>query len=327
MTQPPPVLPRPYWTAGKIVALVLAVILIVGVSGFAIINYRNSGTTSTSGSSNTCANGATNPPACTTFPPCNNGATNPPTCTTFPTCSNGATNYPQCTSFPPCSNGATNPPQCNIFPTCSNGATNYPQCTTFNTSTSLGCTPSTMRVNLTQSTCIVTVSSMTIPTGSIGISCSPVSSSGFGECSYSPYPGCSLIGISSTAASCSFTIEATALTLTVYANYQGDNTHISSSGNFVFTVLPPPTSVTVTGTASTTGLGTTAVEIDFLNTSTGLTYSAIVSSGSYTINLSNFQTYNVVLHWNGAFGSSGTCNAGTLVLHSYADTWYANYQC
>ncbi len=46
----------------------------------------------------TCANGAENPPTCTTVGGvCLNSANNPPTCTTFDACANGATNPPTCT--------------------------------------------------------------------------------------------------------------------------------------------------------------------------------------------------------------------------------------
>ncbi len=99
---------KPYWTAAKIVALILVAVLVVGVSGFVAFNYLR--TNSPSGSSSTCFNGATN------YPSCNNN-----------TCSNGATNYPSCNNNV-CTNGATNYPQCSNN-LCSNGANNFPQCT------------------------------------------------------------------------------------------------------------------------------------------------------------------------------------------------------
>jgi hypothetical protein len=96
------------WTAGKIVALVLAIVLIVGVSGFAGFNYLINKPSPSSSSSRTCTNGATNYPGCNVCPtgqtldggqchnPCSNGATNPPACNTN-VCSNGATDFPHCT--------------------------------------------------------------------------------------------------------------------------------------------------------------------------------------------------------------------------------------
>src|SRR5712664_1999291 len=55
---------NPFWNAGRIVASVLVVLLIVGVSGFAAFNYVNNQSKPPSGSSNTCPNGATNYPSC-----------------------------------------------------------------------------------------------------------------------------------------------------------------------------------------------------------------------------------------------------------------------
>ncbi len=101
--------PKTFWTIGKIVALVLVLVLIVGVSGFAGFNYLISRPSPPSGSSNTCTNGATNYPGCNVCPSgqnlvgrqcysaCTNGATNPSTCNSN-VCPNGATNFPQCTA-------------------------------------------------------------------------------------------------------------------------------------------------------------------------------------------------------------------------------------
>jgi hypothetical protein len=89
-------------------------------------------TTSNGGS---CINNATNPPLCTIIGGiCINGATNPPLCTIIGgICINGATNPPLCTinSGGLCINNATNPPLCTIIGgICINGATNPPLCTT-----------------------------------------------------------------------------------------------------------------------------------------------------------------------------------------------------
>ncbi|MBY0376376.1 hypothetical protein K2P96_00125, partial [Patescibacteria group bacterium] len=84
--------------------------------------------------SNSCANGATNYPTCTTTGgTCLNGATNPPVCTiNGGGCLNGATNPPACTSNASglCLNGATNPPVCTTDASglCLNGASNPPTC-------------------------------------------------------------------------------------------------------------------------------------------------------------------------------------------------------
>jgi hypothetical protein len=72
---------KPYWTTGKIVALILVAVLVVGVSGFAGFRYLTNRHNAASSLSNSCNNGATN------YPACNNNI-----------CSNGASNFPQCTS-------------------------------------------------------------------------------------------------------------------------------------------------------------------------------------------------------------------------------------
>ena len=56
--------PKPFWTTGKIVGFVLILILGIGASGYAIINYNNGRAASSSHSANVCTNGATNYPTC-----------------------------------------------------------------------------------------------------------------------------------------------------------------------------------------------------------------------------------------------------------------------
>jgi hypothetical protein len=111
--QPPPApfepASKPYWTAVKIVALIL--IILVGVSLAGVGLYYGIVPANVVSRTTSCTNGATNPPSCTTYPFCSNGAFNPPSCNNN-VCTNGATNFPACNSYPPCSNGAT-PPSCN----------------------------------------------------------------------------------------------------------------------------------------------------------------------------------------------------------------------
>ena len=78
---------------GKFVASVLAVIIIGGVFGFAIINYQNAKTASPSSSANVCTNEATNYPNCNNSL-CQYGGTYP-TCNPAPSCQYGGT-YPNC---------------------------------------------------------------------------------------------------------------------------------------------------------------------------------------------------------------------------------------
>jgi len=105
-------LPKPFWTTGKIVGLVLALILGTGAFGYVIIQYSN-GRAPSSHSANVCTNGATN------YPTCNNNDHSANSCT------NGATNYPTCNNNV-CQYGGSFP-NCNPAPSCQYGGT-YPNC-------------------------------------------------------------------------------------------------------------------------------------------------------------------------------------------------------
>jgi hypothetical protein len=299
---------KPYWTAGKIIALILVVLVVVSAAAAAGVYYYYLNRPTPAGVSSVCSNGATN------YPSCNS-------------CSSGQS-FVSGTCYNNCTNGATNPPACSNN-VCSNGATNYPTCTVFQTTTTITCDPNTVHVNFTQSSCTVTVSDTTIPTGMVGISCTGRPGYTYGDCSTTPPSNtCSLSGVSSTSATCTFSVTATGPEASeiIYANYQGDTTHLSSSGQFALTVTPPPTTVTVTGTASVYGTAT-AKSIQFVDSQTGVSYLALINSGTYTINLTNFRTYDVIINWtNLGVGGSTTCPSA-LQLKSYSDTWYANYQC
>jgi len=96
---------RPFWTAARIVALALVVVIAVSAVGAGMYYYAVSPVPP----SRVCNNDATNYPLCTT---CSSGQTLVNgTCTN--NCTNGATNPPSCNSFQTCSNGANNPPYCN----------------------------------------------------------------------------------------------------------------------------------------------------------------------------------------------------------------------
>jgi hypothetical protein len=72
-----------------------------------------------------------------------------------------------------------------------------------------------------------------------------------------------------------------------------------------------PSSVMVTGSASTKQLGTHAINIGFTSDN-GQVFNAAIVNGMYSIALPNDHMYTVQIGWAGALGSSGTCNAGTL---------------
>src|SRR5438093_7932245 len=84
---------KPFWTTGKIVGLGLALILVIGISGYAILNYNNGKAASTSRSADSCTNGATNYPACNSNT-CQYGGVFP-SCNPAPSCQYGGT-YRNC---------------------------------------------------------------------------------------------------------------------------------------------------------------------------------------------------------------------------------------
>ena len=83
----------------------------------------------------------------------------------------------------------------------------------------------------------------------------------------------------------------------------------------LYAYLNPPTNVTVTGTVTTTGIGTKPTFVDFTPNHGGSASSVAVTSGSYSAILLAKQVYNVKIHFS-ALGNitSSTCDAGTLNL-------------
>lgn len=74
--------------------------------------------------------------------------------------------------------------------------------------------------------------------------------------------------------------------------------------------------VYVSGTVTTTGLGTQPTQVQFVDKQTGITYTASMSGDSYSITLKNQHTYNVVCYWSGFLGSSGTFSGGSLYVNA-----------
>jgi hypothetical protein len=385
---------RPFWTAGKIIALVLVAILVVSVSGFAAFNYLGS----PFGSGNKpCSNGATDYPSCTICPSgqtysaskCYSGdfeisATQFPsstpagtviqsTVTITPT--NGFTGSPSINwvgsgisvcdiRLPPLVSNNTATITCGgeiafwnpapgsysltvkgtfgrlshsaslsfsfFTPSCSNGATNYPQCTVFSTTTSVTCSPtSIMSHDLITSSCTVTVATTVAapPTGTVDFtasyswyadSCYQGSTS---ACQLTPLSG----GYSSQFVLTGIGVNSNNGNLVVSTNYSGDNSHKSSSGQFTLTVVSPPSTVTVSGTASTS-FGTTPYDIQFTNAS-GIGFIASVNSGSYSITIPNFETYKITIFYSSIAGT-GTCSVSDLLyLQTAPNTLTKDYSC
>lgn len=74
--------------------------------------------------------------------------------------------------------------------------------------------------------------------------------------------------------------------------------------------------VTVSGTVTTTGFGTSPTQIQFTDAQTSVTYTGTMSGHTYSISLQNQHTYNVVLYWQGLLGSSGTVHRDGLNVNA-----------
>ncbi len=164
------------------------------------------------------------------------------------------------------------------------------------------------------------MSDTTIPTGLVGESCSQ-------QCVGSNAPTCTLSGTTSDTSSCGFDTTSPngvfQQTIIVYANYQGDSTHLSSSGQFTMTA---PSTVSVSGTVSPQSgcVGCSVTKVEFIKSPSGQTYSA--TSSSFTISLQNLHSYSVVIYWSGTFGS-GSCTR-SLTLNQFSDAaTMSGYQC
>lgn len=351
---PPPSKP-PSWTAGKVAAVVLIVIVAASIAA-AGAYYSRPGATGTS--ILTCSNGATNYPSCNSCAAgeiltggscqnnCANGATNPPTCNNN-VCTNGATNPPSCSSYPSCTNGANNPPYCNQYPPCGNGATNPPNCTTFRTEVSMACQADGggyhgnvgMGDGPFGGWCTAILSGgPSVPTGTVGWSCSESCVTGTPNacCGAPPLYSttCTLVAFSSIASDCgnraapSWPINGYNSTFTIYANYEGDNTHLSNSNSFTFTA-PKDVSLSVNAVYQPGCIGCSVTSIGFVS-STGQVYSASCPQGlNYcsTITLPNLSSYTVKVYYSGNFGSGACRPTFYMNIYQFSSNAVGNFDC
>jgi len=300
---------RPYWTAAKVVGLVLVMFIAVSAVGAGVYYTLSKGQTATGGSDHSCSSGQT--------------------------LVNGS-------CYANCSNGATNPPTCDQNSQCSDGAINPPLCTVYSSSVSLSCTPTdgfySGNVGTGQGPfgayCTATVTDRTIPTGTVGWS------------SYQALGGsstCTLIGTSGSTSACSDTLTPAQPTngylthMTVLANYQGDNSHTSSS---VSSTLTAPSTVTLSGTAmyqpGCIGCSVTSVVIVNSGTHQTTTITSSTCPGNsnwcFTVSLPNLQNYTVHVYYSGTFGS-GACNSvGSnpnfyVDIYQFSNTAGGNFDC
>jgi hypothetical protein len=84
--------------------------------------------------------------------------------------------------------------------------------------------------------------------------------------------------------------------------------------------------VAVSGSISTVGVGTTPIRVDFTSPN-GVTTSATVTNGYYSVTLTNNQDYTVTVDWSGLIGSSGSCNGGSLNLNANSGSYSYSTTC
>jgi len=88
-----------------------------------------------------------------------------------------------------------------------------------------------------------------------------------------------------------------------------------------------PLSVTISGTAKSTGLGTTATRVEFLNVATGQSQFAQIDNGVYGLTVENDRTYDVYIHYNLTPAGEGRCLVRLWTLSSLAASATADIQC
>lgn len=88
----------------------------------------------------------------------------------------------------------------------------------------------------------------------------------------------------------------------------------TQSGAFTISVLSAQ--VYVSGTVTTTGLGTSPSQIQFVDQQTGLTYTGTLSGTSCSITLQNEHTYTVTVTWKGLLYTTGTYSGGSLYVYA-----------
>lgn len=87
--------------------------------------------------------------------------------------------------------------------------------------------------------------------------------------------------------------------------------------------------VTVGGSATTTGFGTVPYRVGLTSSSTGQTYWTLVQNGQYSVSVPNGVSYSITITYTEGLGTSvlGSCNAGQLNVNIQASNYYYNVQC
>jgi hypothetical protein len=82
---------------------------------------------------------------------------------------------------------------------------------------------------------------------------------------------------------------------------------------FTYPHIGSPRLVTVFGLVGTTGAGTVPDTVSFTSARSSVTYSAEVTSGSFTTKLPNYDSYNITVSWVGNYtGQRGVVSGGTV---------------
>jgi hypothetical protein len=102
-----------------------------------------------------------------------------------------------------------------------------------------------------------------------------------------------------------------------YLGLMNGSTPVTETAVVTTTTTPiPPSSISIGGQVATATLGTSAQSIQFVSQTTGISYPGSITSGEYSANLPNQDTYVVKIHWTGPLGlGSGDCIAGLLPLY------------
>jgi len=83
--------------------------------------------------------------------------------------------------------------------------------------------------------------------------------------------------------------------------------------------LTSPGTVRLFGLVSTVGQGTSMVALNFIDIKTGTIFTAPVTKGSFSIDLPNGATYDVVARWEGNYSwQTGTIDRGDLTVNMSA---------
>jgi hypothetical protein len=106
-----------------------------------------------------------------------------------------------------------------------------------------------------------------------------------------------------------------------YTTSQAYSVTITASGggktySTSYTISVLSAKVSVSGNVETTGIGTNPTRVEFVDTQTGVTYTATLSGNYYSITLDNQHSYAVTVSWDGLLWNNGTYEGGTISVNA-----------